>query len=134
MNLVGTEKTLESEVRRLLDDLCVELGFCLPSDERDTLQRNPPRDLDAFTDAVFAAEEMDPGLYKGLRQAVRHKIEQRVGYWMAGPPDARPDRLQFRGTTIAVAGPPIQRFVGGQENTISAAEAYDWSGTGQPRQ
>jgi hypothetical protein len=105
------EKTLESEVRLLLDEQCAEPGFCLPAGERGILQGNPPRDLDAFTDAVFAAEEMDPGLHKGLRQAVRHKVQQRIGYWMASAPDACPDWLQFRGTTIAAACPPRQWFV-----------------------
>jgi hypothetical protein len=71
MTLVGTEKTLESEVRRLLDELCAELGFCLPAGERDALQRNPPQDLDAFTDAVFAAEARRTLAHTAVRQRPR---------------------------------------------------------------
>jgi hypothetical protein len=82
---VATGKTFESEVPWLLDELCVELGFCLPAAERDTLMNAPPRDVDAFTDAVFAAEGMDPSLHKQLRRAVHNKIEQRVGYLMDSP-------------------------------------------------
>ena len=37
------EKTLESEVRLLLDEQCAEPGFCLPAGERGILQGNPPR-------------------------------------------------------------------------------------------
>jgi hypothetical protein len=78
-------KSMESQVRWLLDELCVELGFCLPAAEREILTNAPPGDVDAFTDAVFAAEGMDPGLHKQLRRAVRSKIEQRVGHLMDGP-------------------------------------------------
>jgi hypothetical protein len=90
MNIAGTGKTLESEVRWLPDELCAELGFCLPADERGMLENAPPRDVDAFTDAVFAVEGMDASLNKGLRRAVRHKIEQRVGYLMGDPSSERP--------------------------------------------
>jgi hypothetical protein len=82
---MAAEKTLEYELPWLLDELCMELGFCLPAAERDRLMRTPPRDADAFTDAVFAAEGMDPSRHKQLRRAVRSKIERRVGHLMASP-------------------------------------------------
>lgn len=61
---------------RLLDRLCVRLGFCLPPVERQRLAENPPREVLAFTDAVFVAEEMDPvvadrHLYRQVRDLVR---------------------------------------------------------------
>jgi hypothetical protein len=43
----------ELEVQRLLDKLCVDLGFCLPPQEQVRLSANPPDDVCAFTDAVF---------------------------------------------------------------------------------
>jgi hypothetical protein len=86
---VAGKKTFESEVPWLLDELCVELGFCLPAGERDTLMNAPPRDVDTFTDAVFAAEGIDPGLHKQLRRAVRNKIERRLGSLMESPPGER---------------------------------------------
>jgi hypothetical protein len=78
-------KTLESEAPWLFDELCVELGFCLSATERDALMNPPPRDVDAFADAVLAAEGMDPSLNKQLRRAVRNKIEQRVGHLLDSP-------------------------------------------------
>ena len=78
------ENTFESEVPWMLDELCAELGFCLPPTERDAFLKAPPHDVDAFTDAVFAAEGMDPGLRRQLRRAVRNKIQQRVGHLMDG--------------------------------------------------
>jgi hypothetical protein len=86
---MATEKTFESELSWLLDELCVELGFCLPAPERDTLMNAPPLDVDAFTDAVFAAEGLDPALNQQLRRAVRNKIERRIGRLLAIPPGER---------------------------------------------
>jgi hypothetical protein len=49
-----------SEVHWLLHDLCVKLGFCLPPDVVESLKRQPPAGAEEFTDAVFAAEGLDP--------------------------------------------------------------------------
>jgi hypothetical protein len=46
----------EAAVDRLLNDLCVRLGFCLPPADRERLIADPPGDVDAFTDAVMDAE------------------------------------------------------------------------------
>ncbi len=50
------------QVKWLLDDLCVQLGFCLPPDDYMRLQKDPPSEPEGFTDAVFVAEGMDPSL------------------------------------------------------------------------
>jgi hypothetical protein len=65
-----------SEVKRLLDELCVQLGFCLPPTDQLRLQQHTPTDPDAFTDAVFEAEGLDPStadrhLYRQVRNMVR---------------------------------------------------------------
>jgi len=44
------------EVRALLSQLCVELGFCLPPLEIERLAVSPPEDSDDFTEAVLVAE------------------------------------------------------------------------------
>jgi hypothetical protein len=67
---VGPPPNVES----LLHELCVDLGFCLPPEERVRLQDGPPRDVDAFTDAVFVAEGLDPRGDKRLRRQVREKV------------------------------------------------------------
>ncbi len=63
-------------VSRLLGDLCVQLGFCLPPDSQLALQQNPPADPNSFTDAVFTAEGIDPAtadrhLYRQVRGMIR---------------------------------------------------------------
>ncbi len=67
------------KVESLLDELCVDLGFCLPPDERVRLQDSPPHDVDAFTDAVFVAEGLDPRGDKTLRRQVRERAAHHFG-------------------------------------------------------
>lgn len=44
------------EVRTLLSQLCVRLGFCLPQFEIERLATSPPEDSDEFAKAVLVAE------------------------------------------------------------------------------
>ncbi|MFC9434788.1 hypothetical protein [Nocardia sp. NPDC057030] len=62
------------DVASVLDNLCVELGFCLPPDEQSRLCASPPPDVEAFTDAVFSAEGMNPNQNKHLRESVRQRV------------------------------------------------------------
>ncbi len=59
---------------RLMQDLCVELGFCLPpiDTERMLAWENP--DVDAFADAVFEAEQMSRPYDLHLYRQVRSKV------------------------------------------------------------
>jgi hypothetical protein len=72
---VGAADDRTVAVQRLLDELCVELGFCLRSRERTQLLQSPPTDPDEFTDAVFAAEGMDPRLFPQLRSQVMVRVQ-----------------------------------------------------------
>jgi hypothetical protein len=63
-------------VSRLLETLCVEMGFCLPPIEQQRLIANPPADIDAFTKAVFVAEGMDQKLHRQLSKQVRERVAQ----------------------------------------------------------
>ena len=82
---VATPKTLESELPWLLDELCTELGFCLRPEQRAALEASPPRNADAFAEAVFAAEGIDPSNSKRLYAQVRDKVQRRVGQWLNEP-------------------------------------------------
>jgi hypothetical protein len=69
------------EVERLLGKLCVNLGFCLPPDVQDQLIENPPDNTQAFTDAVFIAEGLNPQtasreLYRQVRDSVAAAFAQ----------------------------------------------------------
>ncbi|MGE0144384.1 MAG: hypothetical protein AB7I19_11395 [Planctomycetota bacterium] len=70
----------EPEAHRLLDDLCIKLGFCLPPADRSKLTQDPPSDVRAFTDAVFLAEGLDVELadrhlYRQVRGMVAAAFE-----------------------------------------------------------
>ena len=63
-----------AEVRALLSQLCVKLGFCLPPLEIERLATSPPEDSDEFTRSVLVAEgygvvTSDP-LFKQVRELV----------------------------------------------------------------
>ena len=65
----------EPEAHKLLYDLCVRLGFCLPPEVQLRLKEHPPPDARSFTDAVFAAEGLAPEtadrhLYRQVRDMV----------------------------------------------------------------
>ena len=47
-------------VAYLLDELCVQFGFCLPAEARERIESDPPADPDAFAAAVYRAEGFDP--------------------------------------------------------------------------
>jgi hypothetical protein len=67
----------DHEVLRLLDKLCIELGFCLPPAEIERLANDPPVDVLRFTDAVFRAEGLNPELAdRHLYRQVRDSVAQ----------------------------------------------------------
>ena len=65
----------EEEARKLLDMLCVQLGFCIPPEDYQGISRHPPSAVGSFTDAVFLAEGLDPStadrhLYRQVRDTI----------------------------------------------------------------
>jgi hypothetical protein len=70
----------EREIEFLLDDLCVEHGFCLSEEARARLLDDPPGEVDTFTDPVIAAEGLDPVLVdKRIRQPLRARVARSFG-------------------------------------------------------
>jgi hypothetical protein len=70
MSTTMADRTLASQIPWLLDELCVEMGFCLPAHVREALIQSTPKDVEAFTEVVFAAEGLDSHLHKQLRHSV----------------------------------------------------------------
>lgn len=52
----------QAEVAHLVKVLCVDFGFCLTVEAVKDLETNPPRTVDAFTQAVFIADGQDPAV------------------------------------------------------------------------
>lgn len=68
------------DTQRLLDDLCVQLGFCLDPDNQRGLVASPPSTVDDFTDEVIRREGMDPVLCDSdLRKQVRVIVADHMG-------------------------------------------------------
>lgn len=70
-----------SEVRAVLDRLCLKYGFCLPPIEIERLAASPPMGIDDFIEVVFAAEgfgfpKSDP-IYQGIREVVAQAFVDR---------------------------------------------------------
>lgn len=63
-------KLSKAQVKALLYELCVRLGFCLPAADQRRLECEPPVEVDSFADAVFVAEGMDPQAHPGLKKQV----------------------------------------------------------------
>ena len=64
------------QIQFLFNELCVDLGFCLPGEAQARLLNNPPADIDAFADAVIRAEGLDPSadIPRTLRRDVRMRV------------------------------------------------------------
>ncbi len=48
------------QVALLLEELCVDLGFCLLPETLTRIQEKPETDIDLFTDDVIRSEGLDP--------------------------------------------------------------------------
>lgn len=79
--LVGYRDDLDSNAERLLNELCIKLGFCLPPDKKRQLLASPPADVDAFTDAVIEAEGMGDMSYTDTRRQVREVVDRQMSRW-----------------------------------------------------
>jgi hypothetical protein len=65
---------------QLLCELCLDLGFCLPPSEQTRLAVERPSSADELTDAIFAAEGLDPTLAnRTLWKKVRDRVPTYFG-------------------------------------------------------
>ena len=70
-----------SPTELLLERLCVDLGFCLSPTEWTRLATSPPTSVREFTDAVFAAEGINPEhadrhLWRKVRSVIAEHFER----------------------------------------------------------
>jgi hypothetical protein len=63
----------------LLYDICVDLGFCLPPDDNARICAIESWDADAFTEAVFRAEGMDPNENLKWKREIRNRFIDMFG-------------------------------------------------------
>ncbi len=66
-------------VELVLYELCTQLGFCLSGEATKAIISNPPKDPDAFTEAVIVADGLDPETVdRHLRRQVRACIVEHM--------------------------------------------------------
>lgn len=113
-------------VQRLLDELCIDLGFCLPSNEQLRLRKYPSHGPDAITDAVFAAEGLDPALYRQLRSQVRSRVAARLGDIIdAYQNEPYEGHVRRPGATVGARAKSLASCVAApQTRKVSIAESY----------
>ena len=77
MHSTGLDKPLtQHQVRCLLDELCIDLGFCLPPADAERLAKDHPLNAREFADAIYRAEGMDLETRDlGLWRRVRDRIQ-----------------------------------------------------------
>ena len=79
------------EVEKLLSTLCVDLGFCLPPEDRRRLSTTPPPSVQEFVAAVFRAEGLDAetasrSLLRQVRAVVQRAFDRHEDDVRAVPP------------------------------------------------
>jgi len=62
----------------LLGELCSGYGFSLPVRQPHRMEESLAKGIDAFTDAVFDVEGMDPRLHQSLWREVREFVVKRI--------------------------------------------------------
>jgi len=71
--------SIEKEIRKFLDEICVELGFCLPPQQIEDLASIDVYEVDEFIRAVFIAEGIDPSMNLHLFRQLKKRFTDRFG-------------------------------------------------------
>ncbi len=76
---VETNCTLsKQEAQKLLDVLCLNLGFCISPEDYKQIASDPPPSVSGFVEAVFAAEGLNPDTAdQSLLRQVRDVVAER---------------------------------------------------------
>ncbi len=72
-------KNMEEAIKLLLDELCIDWGFCLPQKVQDKIGKLKQVNADEFACLVLEAEEMSVELNEGHRRKIRNKFRDCFG-------------------------------------------------------
>ena len=70
---------LERELQTLLDELCVELGICLPPLDKKRIESADFYAAQDFAADVFEAEKMKPEDHQSLFRQIKRRFTDRFG-------------------------------------------------------
>lgn len=129
-------------IQTLLDELCVELGFCLSPDEQEASLAASAGDIDRFVERVFIAAGIEPdrssSLYAQARDQVASVFESVIFMTVAWPDGSTIAEVDVNATSDPIAlghvlgtfrcGPGFARLVPYLEEVRSLHEAGDLEG------
>jgi len=70
---------MEKDIEKLLYDLCVDWGFCIPPQDSKSLKQSDHLEADEFACAVLVAEGMDADIEVQWRRKIRNRFIERFG-------------------------------------------------------
>ncbi len=70
---------LERQVRRLLNELCVDWGFCIPRTDIDRIARSKHLEAGEFAAEVLRAEGMVPENEANWLRRIKQRFTRRFG-------------------------------------------------------
>lgn len=73
------EGTMKSSIEKLLSELCVDWGFCIPPDDEIRLLDSQYLEADDFARAILVAEGMNPDYEINWRRRIRRMFTDRFG-------------------------------------------------------
>ncbi|MVF14718.1 hypothetical protein FT643_21505 [Ketobacter sp. MCCC 1A13808] len=76
---------VESEIRCFLDQICVDLGFCLPPNDVDLLASRNQYIADEFVREIFKVEGLNPDLELKLFRQVKRRFTDKYGNELNNP-------------------------------------------------
>jgi hypothetical protein len=79
MELTPQEDNMAKALQYLLDELCVDLGFCFSPEAKQKIASALYCDADQFTREVFRSEGMNPDEHDHLCRQVRERFRKRFG-------------------------------------------------------
>jgi hypothetical protein len=71
--------SLENDLRKVLNWLCVEWGFCIPPKDRNRIANSHHLDAGKFAAEVLIAEGLDPELEREWFRKIRSRFVEQFG-------------------------------------------------------
>ena len=74
-----SEDGMESAIGKLLDEMCVDWGFCIDPESASNIRRSRTLKADEFACAVLKAEGMDCAVELQWRRKIRNRFIEAFG-------------------------------------------------------
>ncbi len=79
VNLHCHRSVLRGDMKQFLDDLCVEWGFCIPTEDMERIAALSPLTADQFTDELLRADGFVPEHELQWRRKLKRRFTKQFG-------------------------------------------------------